>query len=53
MLFDIHKDVASGKIFGFWQYFGFSGGKLGPKMGENHQLWLRLVSLKHLILKDC
>ena len=29
-LFDSHKDVVSGKIFVFWQYFGFSGGKLGP-----------------------
>ena len=44
MLFDIHKDVASGKNFGFWQYFVFSGDKLGPKLDENHELWLRLVS---------
>ena len=33
MLFDSHEDAVSGKIFGFWQYFGFSGGKLGPKNG--------------------
>ena len=31
-LFDSHKDVVSGKNFGFWQYFGLSGGKLCPKM---------------------
>ena len=42
--FDSHKDVVSGKDFGFWQYFGFSGGKLGPNMDQNHQLWVRLVS---------
>ena len=35
-LFDSHKDVDSGKNSGFWQYFGFSGGKLGPKMDQNH-----------------
>ena len=44
VLFDSHKDVVSGKNFGFWQYFGFSSGKLGPKMDQNHQLWVRLVS---------
>ena len=44
MLFDSHKDVVSGKNFGFWQYFGFSGGKLGPQMDQNHQLWVRPVS---------
>ena len=44
VLFDSHKDVVSGKNFGFWQYFGFSGGKLGPKMDQNHQLWVRPVS---------
>ena len=44
MLFNSQKDVVSGKKFGFWQYFGFSGGKLGPKMDQNHQLWVRLVS---------
>ena len=44
MLFDIHKDVVSGKSSGFWNYFGFSEGKLGPKMDQNHQLWVRPVS---------
>ena len=44
MLFDSHKDVVSGKKFDFWQYFGFSGGKLDQKMDQNHQLWIRLVS---------
>ena len=44
MLFDSQKDVVSGKNFGFWQCFGFSGGKLGPKMDQNDQLWLRLIS---------
>ena len=34
MLFDSHKDVVSEEVFGFWQYFGFSGGKLGPKMDQ-------------------
>ena len=37
-LFDSHKDIVSGKKFGFWQYFEFSGGKLGPKMDQNHQI---------------
>ena len=41
VLFDSHKDVIFGKIFGFWQYFGFSRGKLGPKMD---QLCVRLAS---------
>ena len=44
MLFDSHKDVVSEKKNGFWQYFRFSGGKLGPEMGQNHQLWVRPVS---------
>ena len=26
------------------QYFGYSGGKLGPKIDENQQLWKYLVS---------
>ena len=43
VLFDSQKDIVSGKNFGFWQYFGFSGDKLGPKMDQNHQLWVRLV----------
>ena len=43
VLFDSHKDVSSGKKFGFWQYFWISEGKLGPKMDQNHQLWVRLV----------
>ena len=38
MLHDSHKDVVSGKKFGFWQYFGLFGGTLGPKMDQNHQL---------------
>ena len=36
VLFDSHKDVVSGKNSGFWQYFEFSRGKLGPKMDQNH-----------------
>ena len=44
VLFDSQKDVVSGKNFGLSQYFGFSEGKWGPKMDQNHQLWLRLVS---------
>ena len=43
VLFDSQKDIVSGKNFGFWQYFGFCGDKLGPKMDQNHQLWVRLV----------
>ena len=42
--FDSQKDAVSGKNFGFWRYFGFPGGKLGSKMDQNYQLWLRLVS---------
>ena len=48
MLFDSHTEVVSGKNFGFWQYCGFSGGKLGPKMDQNHHLWVRLVSAQPL-----
>ena len=44
VLFDSHKDVVSGKKISFWQYFDFSRGKLGPKMDQNHQIWVRLVS---------
>ena len=44
MLFDNQKGVVSGKNFSFRQYFGFSGGKLGPKMYQNHQLCVRPVS---------
>ena len=44
VLFDSHKHVVSGKNFRSWQYFGFSGGKLGPKMDQNHQLCVHLVS---------
>ena len=44
VLFDSHKDVVSGKNFDFWQYFGFSGDKLGPKMDQNHQPWVLPVS---------
>ena len=36
VLFDSHKNVVSGKKFGFWQYFGFSGGKLSPKIDQNY-----------------
>ena len=43
-LFDSHKDLFSGNNFSFWQYFGFSGGKLGSKMDQNHQLWVRPVA---------
>ena len=44
MLFDSHKDVVFGKKFGSWQYFGFSGGKLGRKIDQNHDLWVHPVS---------
>ena len=44
VLFDNHKDLVSGKKFGFWQYFRFLGRKLGPKMDQNHQLCVLLVS---------
>ena len=57
MLFDSHKDIVSGKNFGFWQYFGFSVGKLDPKIDQNHQLWVRLVSTETLnferLFRDC
>ena len=32
VLFDNRKNAASGKNFGFWQYFRFFWRKLGPKM---------------------
>ena len=32
----------------FWEHFEFSGGKLGPKMVQNDELWVRLVSIKRL-----
>ena len=41
VLFNSHKDIVSGKNFGFWQYFGFSVGTLGLKMDQNHQLRVR------------
>ena len=44
MLFDSQKEKVSVKKFGFWEYFGFYEGKLGPKMDQNYQLWVRLVS---------
>ena len=57
VLFYSHKDVVSGKTLFFWQYFGFSRGKLGPKMDQIHQLWVRPVSVKTLnferLFRDC
>ena len=57
MLFDSHKDVVSGKKFGFWPYFVFFGGKLDPKMDQNHQIWVRSVSTLTLnferLFRDC
>ena len=44
MLFDSHKEVVSGRVLFFWQYFEFSRGKLGPKIDQNLQLWVRPVS---------
>ena len=38
--------------FGFWQYFAFSGGKLGPKMNQNCKLWDVLFKEKFKILKN-
>ena len=32
----------------FWQYFGFSEGKLGLRIDQNHQLWVYLVSAETL-----
>ena len=43
MLFDSHDDVVSGENFGFWPYFEFSRGKLGPKIDQNHQFWVRPI----------
>ena len=45
MLFYSHKDVVSGKTLFFWQYFGVFRGKLGPKMDQIRQLWVRPVSV--------
>ena len=57
VLFDNHKDVVSGKKFSFWQCFGFSECKLGPKMDQNHQIWIRPVSALTLnfkrLFRDC
>ena len=48
MLFDGHADVVSGEILVFGNILGFlrgrGGGKLGPKMDQNRQFWVRLVS---------
>ena len=44
MLFDSHNEAVSGKNFGFSQYFEFSGRKLGPKIDQNYQFWVHLVS---------
>ena len=33
VLIDSHKDVVSGKNFGFWQYFGFLRGYIGSENG--------------------
>ena len=38
MLFDSHKNVVSGKKLVFGDILGFLGGKLGPKIDQNHQL---------------
>ena len=43
MLFDIAKDVGFPEIFGFKQYFWFSGSKLGPKMNQNCKLGMRSI----------
>ena len=53
MLFECHKDVVSQKKFDFWQYFGFSGGKLGPKWAKTVNFGYVPCPLKHVILKDC
>ena len=50
--FDSHKDAVSAKKCYFWQYLGFSGGKLGPKMDQTSFGYI-LFPLKHLMLKDC
>ena len=52
MLFDSHKDVVSGKNFGFWQYFCFLVEKLDPKWTKTINFGYVLFPLKHLILKD-
>ena len=51
VLFDSHKDVVSGKNFGFWQYFAISGGRLGQKWIKTINFGSVLFPLKHLILK--
>ena len=52
VLFNSHKVLVSGKNFGFWQYFEFSGGKLGPKWTKTINFVYIPFLLKHLILKD-
>ena len=53
VFFDSHKDVVFGKSFGFWWYFGFSGGKWVQKWTKTINFGYVSFPLKHLILKDC
>ena len=53
-LFNNHKDVVSGKKFGFLQYFGgFFAENWAQKWTKTINFGYVSFPLKHLILKDC
>ena len=53
VLFDIHKDVVSGKKIGFSQYFEFSGPNWAKKLTKTINFRYVLFLIKHVILKNC
>ena len=53
VLFDSHKDVVSGKKFGFGNILGFLGENWAQKWTKTINFGYVLFPLKHLILKDC
>ena len=53
VLFDIHKDVVSGKILVFSNILGFPGVNWAQKWTKTFNFGYVLFPLKHLILKDC
>ena len=52
-LFDIDKDVVSGKILVFGNVFAFPGVNWTQKWTKTFKFGYVLFPLKHLILKDC
>ena len=51
MLFNSHKDVVSGKVFG--NIFGFLGANWAQKLTKTVNFGYVKFLLKHLILKGC